>query len=51
MSKQRVEELTKLLNQYNKEYYVLDKPSVSDREYDRLMQELIELEAQYPELK
>ena len=51
MSKQRVEELTRLLNQYNKEYYVLDKPSVSDREYDRLMQELIELEAQYPELK
>lgn len=51
MSKQRIEELTKLLNQYNKEYYVLDKPSVSDREYDRLMQELIELEAQYPELK
>ena len=51
MSKQRVEELTKLLNQYNKEYYVLDKPSVSDREYDRLMQELIELENQYPELK
>lgn len=51
MSKQRIEELTKLLNQYNKEYYVLDKPSVSDREYDRLMQELIELENQYPELK
>ena len=51
MSKQRVEELTKLLNQYNKEYYVLDKPSVSDREYDRLMQELIELENKYPELK
>lgn len=51
MSKQRIEELTKLLNQYNKEYYVLDKPSVSDREYDRLMQELIELEVQYPELK
>ena len=51
MSRERVEELTKLLNQYNKEYYVLDKPSVSDREYDRLMQELIELESQFPELK
>lgn len=51
MSRERVEELTKLLNQYNREYYVLDKPSVSDREYDRLMQELIELETQYPELK
>ena len=51
MSRERVEELTKLLNQYNREYYVLDKPSVSDREYDRLMQELIELESQFPELK
>ena len=51
MVKQRIEELTQLLNRYNEEYYVLDKPSVSDREYDRLMQELIELEAQHPELK
>ena len=41
MLKQRVEELTKLLNQYNTEYYVFDNPSVSDREYDRLLQELI----------
>ena len=44
MEKLRIEELTKLLTQYNHEYYVLDKPSVSDREYDRLMQELMELE-------
>lgn len=51
MAKQRIEEITKLLNQYNEEYYVLDKPSVSDREYDRLMQELIELEEKHPELK
>ncbi|RAK15092.1 DNA ligase (NAD+) [Anoxybacillus vitaminiphilus] len=47
----RVEELHRLLNQYNYEYYVLDKPSVPDAEYDRLMQELIALEAEYPELK
>nr|WP_181538239.1 NAD-dependent DNA ligase LigA [Anoxybacillus calidus] len=47
----RVEELHRLLNQYNYEYHVLDKPSVPDAEYDRLMQELIALEAQYPELK
>lgn len=51
MAKQRIEEITKLLNRYNEEYYVLDKPSVSDREYDRLMQELIELEEKNPELK
>lgn len=48
--KERIGELTQLLNQYNYEYYVLDNPSVDDREYDRLMQELQELEAQNPEL-
>ena len=49
--KARVEEITKLLERYNYEYYVLDNPSVSDAEYDRLMQELIALETKYPELK
>ena len=48
--RQRVEEITKLLEKYNYEYYVLDNPSVSDAEYDRLMQELIALETKYPEL-
>jgi DNA ligase (NAD+) len=50
-AEQRVKELHELLNQYSYEYYVLDKPSVPDAEYDRLMQELIQLEEQYPELK
>ena len=36
--KLRAEEITKLLEKYNYEYYVLDNPSVSDAEYDRLMQ-------------
>ena len=49
--KERVEEITALLEKYNYEYYVLDNPSVSDAEYDRLMQELIMLENEYPELK
>lgn len=49
--KQRVAEITSLLEKYNYEYYVLDNPSVSDAEYDRLMQELIALEEKYPELK
>ena len=49
--KARVEEITKLLEKYNYEYYVLDNPTVSDAEYDRLMQELIALETKYPELK
>ena len=47
---ERVKELTALLEKYNYEYYVLDNPSVTDAEYDRLMQELISLEKQYPEL-
>ncbi|WP_027410403.1 NAD-dependent DNA ligase LigA [Anoxybacillus tepidamans] len=48
---ERIEELRRLLNQYNYEYYVLDRPSVSDAEYDRLMQELIMLEEAHPDLK
>lgn len=47
--KQRIEEITALLNQYNYEYYVLNSSSVSDQEYDRLMNELQLLETQYPE--
>ncbi|MCM3570214.1 NAD-dependent DNA ligase LigA [Neobacillus mesonae] len=47
----KIKELRNLLNQYGYEYYVLDKPSVPDAEYDRLMQELIVLEEQFPELK
>ena len=46
---ERMEELVKLLNKYNYEYYTLDSPSVSDAEYDRLMQELIVLEKKYPD--
>jgi DNA ligase (NAD+) len=47
----KVNELRSLLNQYGYEYYVLDKPTVPDAEYDRLMQELLEIEATFPELK
>ena len=39
-----------LLNQYGNEYYVLDQPSVPDSEYDRLLQELIDLEEAFPDL-
>lgn len=48
--KDRVYEITKLLEQYNYEYYVLDNPSVPDSEYDRLMKELIAIEKEHPEL-
>ena len=49
--KLRVKEITDLLEKYNYEYYVLDNPSVSDAEYDRLMQELIAIENEHPELR
>ena len=49
--KKRVQELTELLNRYNYQYYVLDEPSVSDFEYDRLMEELQLLERKRPDLK
>ncbi len=45
----RMNELIELLNRYNYEYYTLDKPSVDDSEYDRLMQELIRIESSHPE--
>ena len=48
--KDRIKEITELLEKYNYEYYVLDNPSVPDSEYDRLMQELIRLEKENPEL-
>lgn len=47
--KNKIEELVNLLNKYGEEYYTLDAPSVTDAEYDRLMQELIKLEGKYPE--
>lgn len=45
----RIIELTQIINRLNYEYYTLDNPSVSDFEYDRLMQELMKLESLYPE--
>ncbi len=49
-AKIRIQSLTKLLNQYNYEYYVLDQPTVPDAEYDQKFQELLQLEQQFPEL-
>ncbi|MEO2077231.1 MAG: NAD-dependent DNA ligase LigA [Bacillus sp. (in: firmicutes)] len=51
IAEQKISELRSLLNQYGYEYYVLDQPSVPDAEYDKLIQELIELEEKFPELK
>ena len=45
-----MKELVAKLNQYAKEYYTEDDPSVSDAEYDKLYRELVALEAEHPEL-
>lgn len=46
----KVEDLRKALHRHNYRYYVLDDPEISDSEYDRMMQELIKLETDYPDL-
>lgn len=46
----RVHELVDLLEKYSHEYYVRDAPTITDEEYDRLYQELLKLEEEYPEL-
>jgi len=48
--KARIEALRKKIRQYDYEYYVLARPSISDFEYDQLMKELEELERRHPEL-
>lgn len=48
--KNRLDELKKLINDYSYKYYVLDKPEISDFEYDALYRELLEIERENPEL-
>lgn len=45
----KIEQLRKELHQHNENYYLLDEPSISDMEFDLLLKELQDLEAQYPE--
>jgi DNA ligase (NAD+) len=47
----RADELRELLERYNYRYHALDDPEVPDAEYDRLMLELRELEARFPQLQ
>ena len=51
LAKKRIDELTKAIHRHNALYYEQDAPEISDQMYDDLMQELIELEAQYPLLR
>ncbi|MCD7731087.1 MAG: NAD-dependent DNA ligase LigA [Oscillospiraceae bacterium] len=47
---ERVNELRAEIEQHNYNYYVMDNPTVDDYTYDMLMQELKQLEEEYPEL-
>jgi len=47
--KGRIEQLRAQINHHNYRYYVLDSPEISDAEYDLLMQELNQLEKEYPQ--
>lgn len=49
-AKNRIEELRKTLEYHAKKYYDEDKPEISDFEYDMMMNELKNLEKQFPEL-
>ena len=49
MNKQRLEELKSLIHDHDYKYYVLDRPTISDFEYDQLYSELLKIEAQHPE--
>jgi DNA ligase (NAD+) len=47
---QKAAALSEALHRHNYRYYVLDDPEISDAEYDRMMQELKQLEENYPQL-
>ena len=46
---ERIAYLSRTLEEHNHNYYVLNSPTIGDREFDMLMQELQQLEEQYPE--
>src|ERR1039457_1219417 len=49
-AKARHAQLVEELRQHDHAYYVLAQPTISDREYDRLYHELLDLEKQFPQL-
>lgn len=45
----RIEQLSKEIEEHNHRYYVLDQPRISDYEFDKLLEELMQLEKEHPE--
>jgi DNA ligase (NAD+) len=50
-SRARIAELCEQIREHDHRYYVLDKPTISDAAYDKLMRELIALEEEFPDLR
>src|SRR2546426_1935076 len=49
-ARKRIEQLRRLIEHHNYQYYVLDSPELSDADYDGLVRELRELETRFPDL-
>lgn len=49
LNKEKIENLRRQLHEHNYNYYVLSRPTISDFDFDALMQQLTELEKQHPE--
>lgn len=50
-AEERINHLVREINRHNYQYYMLDNPTISDYDFDQLLQELIDLEAAHPELR
>lgn len=50
-AEKRAGELRKFIEHHNYLYYVLDEPEISDHEWDRAFRELVQIEAEYPDLQ
>lgn len=48
-AKQRISELREEINRHNHDYYVMNSPTITDREFDMLLKELEKLEKEFPE--
>jgi DNA ligase (NAD+) len=50
-AKKRIEALAREIREHDYRYYALDRPTVSDAQYDRLYRELTALETEFPDLR
>ncbi len=50
-ARKRIDELVEQITYHNQRYYQLDDPEITDAEYDRLFDELVKLETEFPDLK